>query len=94
MKKLTSKQRREIAAIAAQKDAEIDFTDLPEVLDWSKAEVGKFFRPPKKPVTMRLDADVIEWLKAFGPGYQTRANSLLRHAMKSTTRPLKRKKTA
>jgi uncharacterized protein (DUF4415 family) len=33
---------------------------------------------------MRLDADVIAWLKSYGPGYQTRANLLLRHAMQST----------
>jgi uncharacterized protein (DUF4415 family) len=57
---------------------------MPETLDWSGAEIGKFYRPPKKPVTMRLDADVIEWLKGYGPGYQTKANILLRHAMVST----------
>src|SRR5208337_1367663 len=59
-------------------------TEVPEVIDWSGAEVGKFYRPPKKPVTMRLDADVVEWLKSYGPGYQTKANMLLRHAMHST----------
>jgi len=56
---------------------------MPEVIDWSQAEVGKFYRPPKA-VTMRLDADVVEWLKSYGPGYQTKANMLLRHAMRST----------
>jgi len=40
-----------------------------------------FYRPAKRPVTMRLDEDVVEWLKGFGPGYQTKANLLLRHAM-------------
>jgi uncharacterized protein (DUF4415 family) len=67
------------------KDEDIDLSDMPEVLDWSKAEIGKFYRPPKKSVTMRLDADVLEWLKGFGKGYQTRVNLLLRHAMSSTT---------
>lgn len=84
MRKLSSQQRREIAAIAAMKDEDIDLSDMPEVLDWSKAEIGKFYRPPKKSVTMRLDADVLEWLKGFGKGYQTRVNLLLRHAMAST----------
>lgn len=93
MKKLTRKQQREIAAVAAKRDQDIDFSDVPEVLDWSGAEIGKFYRPPKKPVTMRLDADVVEWLKECGPGYQTRANALLRHAMAST-RQNKRKRTA
>lgn len=92
MKKLTREQRREIAAIARKKDADIDLSDMPEVIDWSGAEVGKFYRPPKRPVTMRLDADVIEWLKSYGPGYQTKANLLLRHAMKSTQGSLKRRR--
>jgi uncharacterized protein (DUF4415 family) len=84
MRKLSKVQKRDIAAIAAMKDGDIDLSDMPEVLDWSKAEVGKFYRPPKKAVTMRLDADVLAWLKGFGKGYQTRANLLLRHAMAST----------
>jgi len=77
----TKEQRRDIAAIAAKKDADIDFSDIPAVLDWSEAEVGKFYRPAKKAVTIRLDVDVLEWLKSAGPGYQTKANRLLRHAM-------------
>lgn len=81
MKKLTQGQLRDIRAIAAQKDEDIDFSDAPPVLDWSGAEMGKFYRPPKKPVTLRLDADIIDWLKSAGPGYQTRVNGLLRHAM-------------
>jgi len=59
MSKLTKRQRRDVRAIAARKDEDIDFSDVPPVLDWSKAEIGKFFRPVKKPVTMRLDSDII-----------------------------------
>ena len=81
MRKLTREQERDIRAIAAKKDKDIDFSEVPPVLDWSGAEIGKFYRPRKKPVTMRLDADVIAWLKSDGPGYQTKANGLLRHAM-------------
>ena len=81
MRKLTRSQKREIRAVAAKKDADIDFSDQAPVLDWSTAEIGKFYRPIKKPVTMRLDSDVIEWLKTEGRGYQTKANFLLRHAM-------------
>ena len=84
MRKLSKEQKRDIAAIAAMKDEDIDLSDMPEVVDWSKAEMGKFYRPPKKAVTMRLDADVLEWLKEYGKGYQTRVNLLLRHAMTST----------
>ena len=63
------------------KDREIDTTDIPEVLDWSKAVVGKFYRPIKKPLTIRLDADVLAWLKGKGKGYQTRINTILRSSM-------------
>jgi len=81
MRKLTKEQKRDIAAIQAKKDEDIDFSDVSPILDWSGAEIGKFYRPSKKPITIRLDADVIEWLKTGGPGYQTKANWLLRRAM-------------
>ena len=81
MRKLTKVQREDIKKLRAKRDEEIEFSDAPLLLDWSKAEIGKFYRPPKKPVTMRLDSDVVEWLKADGPGYQTKANWLLRSAM-------------
>lgn len=81
MRKLTKEQKRDIAAVAAKADSDIDFSDIAPVPDWSAAEMGKFYRPAKKPVTIRLDLDVIEWLKADGRGYQTKANWLLRSAM-------------
>jgi uncharacterized protein (DUF4415 family) len=83
MRKLSRGQKRDLATIAAKKDEDIDLSDMPEVVDWSGAEMGKFYRPPKKSVTMRLDADILEWLKGYGKGYQTRVNLLLRHAMAS-----------
>ena len=79
-----TKWQRKIAASAAKRDEEIDLSEMPEVSDWSGPRWGKFYRPPRKPVTMRLDADLVEWLKSYGPGYQTKANMLLRHAMHST----------
>lgn len=94
MKKLTSAQRKNLRAIKKIKDEDIDFSDMPEVLDWSGAEIGKFYRPAKKPVTMRLDEDVIAWLKGFGRGYQTKANLLLRHAMLANHGAGEKKKTA
>lgn len=80
MKKLNEADRRH----CRKKNEEIDLTDMPEVLDWSKAEIGKFYRPTKKPVTIRLDTDIIEWLKSYGRGYRTKTNMLLRHAMRSS----------
>ncbi len=78
---LTKLQTEEIEALANMPDEEIDTSDIPEVKDWSLAEIGKFYRPIKKPVTLRLDADVLAWLKSQGAGYQTRLNAILRQAM-------------
>jgi len=86
MKRLTKDQKRDIAAVAGKRDEDIDLSDMPEIADWSGAAVGMFYRPPKQPVTMRLDEDVVAWLKGFGRGYQTKANLLLRHAMLSSTK--------
>ena len=77
---------KEIAALRRLKDEDIDLSDIPEITDWSKAVVGKFYRPIKKPLTIRVDADVLAWLKAQGKGYQTRINSLLREAMEGRGR--------
>ncbi len=57
---------------------------MPEVVDWAGAEVGRFYRPAKRPVTIRLDEDIIDWLKSYGRGYQTKANVLLRYAMQAS----------
>lgn len=65
------------------KELEIDTTDVVPVSDWSKAAVGKFYRPIKKPLTIRIDADILAWLKGQGKGYQTRVNALLRSVMET-----------
>ena len=79
-----ARQSAELTALAKRDDADIDTSDIPEVVDWSKAEIGKFYRPRKQLVTMRLDADVVAWFKARSPKYQTAVNSVLReHVMKA-----------
>ena len=82
MKKLTAKKRAELLRLAQRPDEEIDLTDIPEIRQFpSDAVIGKFYRPKKQSVTMRLDADVLAWLKASGEGYQTRVNTYLRQLM-------------
>lgn len=86
MKKVNSKplspeQAAELEALAAMPDDQIDTNDIPEQLDWSGARRGLFYRPVKKQLTLRLDADVIEWFKTRTPngkGYQTSINNALR----------------
>ena len=87
MKKVKNARAREIRVLKRMKDREIDTTEIPPALDWSKAVVGKFYRPIKKPLTIRLDADVLAWLKGQGRGYQTRINALLRSSMERAGRP-------
>jgi len=79
-KKLSNKQAEELKRLKDISDNEIDVSDIPEI-DWSSPIVGRFYRPVKHPVTVRLDYDVLSWLKSQGAGYQTRINELLRSAM-------------
>jgi uncharacterized protein (DUF4415 family) len=80
---LTPRQHRDIAAIAAKRNSEIDFSDSPRLPEgfWKNAVRNPFYRPLKQQLTVRLDADVIAWLRMQGKGYQTRLNNLLRAAM-------------
>ena len=83
MKKVSKKRAKDLKALTALPDnKKIEVSDIPEVRDWSGAVVGKFYRPIKKPVTIRIDADILAWLKSQGRGYQIRINKLLRGAMK------------
>lgn len=81
MNKLNKQQQAELAALAAKPDSEIDTTDIPEVNNWSAAAVGRFYRPIKQVVTVRIDADVLDWFKSQGGKYQTRLNGALREYM-------------
>jgi uncharacterized protein (DUF4415 family) len=78
--------RAEIEALAALRESAIDTVDIPEVLDWSGAKHGVFYRPLKQQLTLRLDADVIDWFRRSGSGYQSRINSALRDFVKEQAR--------
>ena len=75
---LTDTQKAELAALEALPDSTIDTTDAPPVTDWTGAQRAKFYRPVKKLLSLRLDADLIAWFKEDGEGYQTRINEALR----------------
>jgi uncharacterized protein (DUF4415 family) len=84
--KLTEAQLENLKRLAERPDNEIDYSDIPEITDFSGFEVGKFYRPMKEAVTVRLDADVVHWLKRDGKGYQTRLNAILRREMEKSGR--------
>ncbi|MGO9472413.1 MAG: BrnA antitoxin family protein [Rhodomicrobium sp.] len=75
---LSAEQKAELEALAAMPDSEIDTGDTPSVTDWSGAIRGAFYRPIKKPLSLRLDADIVDWFQRQGAGYQTRINAVLR----------------
>ena len=90
--RFTARQRAQLDALAALPDEEIDTTDIPEVRDWSGAKRGLFYRPVKKQLTLRIDADVIAWFKdhaAKGQGYQTQMNLALRNHVRRHARARK-----
>ncbi|HEV2646134.1 MAG TPA: BrnA antitoxin family protein [Acidobacteriaceae bacterium] len=84
---LTDEERAELEALKNRPDSEIDTSDIPEWTDemFKRAvrgrDVMKYWRPVKQAVSLRLDADVLAWLKKDGQGYQTRANQMLRERM-------------
>ena len=75
---IKAKLLAELTALKSMPDADIDLSDAPEVLDWSGAQRGKYYRPVKQLLSVRLDADLIDWFKSSGSGYQTRINAALR----------------
>jgi len=67
--------------LRALPDADIDFSDIPR-LGKSFWKAAKLTMPePKDRLTIRVDHDVVQWLKKRGPGYQTRINAILRSYM-------------
>ena len=83
MPKLSDEKRKELRRLAARPDRKIDLSDIPEIREIpSDAVIGKFYRPKKTTVTIRLDADVVAWMKSSGEGYQTRINAYLRELMR------------
>jgi uncharacterized protein (DUF4415 family) len=85
---LTDRQKAELATLAQLPDEQIDTSDIAELPAefWSNATRGRFYKPLKSSTTVRVDADVLAWLKSHGKGYQTRINTILRDAMLRTVR--------
>jgi uncharacterized protein (DUF4415 family) len=85
---LTEADRERLRALAAKPDSEIDTSEIPEWTDeqWKNAVRGRFYRPNKKQITAKVDADVLAWLKSEGDGYQTRMNAILRREMLASVR--------
>jgi uncharacterized protein (DUF4415 family) len=77
-KPLTKRALSALKALERMDDRNIDTRDVPEARDWKGAKRGVFYRPVKPQLTLRLDADVVDWFRRQGEGYQTRINAVLR----------------
>ena len=80
---LSDEQKARLNALAKRPDSKIYFSDIPELDEsfWKNAVQNPFYKPTKQVTTIRIDADVMQWLKSQGKGYQTRMNKILREAM-------------
>jgi len=80
---LTDEQSARLSALAKRPDSKIDYSDIPPLEEefWKNAVSNPLYKPTKQVTTVRVDSDVLLWLKSQGKGYQTRINAILRDAM-------------
>src|SRR5271163_3777758 len=87
---ITRKLAAELKVLEEMPDDEIDLSDIPLKLDWTHGEIGKFYRPVKKLVSLRIDADLLDWFKSHSikgdkEGYTSNINQALRrHVARET----------
>jgi uncharacterized protein (DUF4415 family) len=79
---LTAEERAQAARLAAMPDDKIDYSDIPDTPEdfWNDAERPGICRSGQEATTIRIDSDVLAWLKSEGRGYRTRINQILRAA--------------
>jgi uncharacterized protein (DUF4415 family) len=75
--------KSDLARIDRMRDADIDYSDIPPLDRRFLKKATTPWPPAKRQLTIRLDADVLDWLKGQGKGYQTRINRILRVVMES-----------
>jgi len=81
--KTPEKGQTDFRRLRGMRDEDIDYSDIPKLGKsfWRKAKLT--MPKPKDRLTIRVDHDVVEWLKKKGSGYQTRINAILRSYMKA-----------
>ncbi len=84
---LGDKQRREVKKLATMPDSQIDYSDATErQAAPPEIHIGRFYRPIKQLVSIRVDADVLAWFRGRGKRYQTYMNEVLRREMQARPR--------
>jgi uncharacterized protein (DUF4415 family) len=82
-KPLNRRQRADLVRLKKLPGSEIDYSDIPELTD---EQLASAFQPNRQLVAVRLDRDVLDWLRAPGEGYTTRINKILRAVMEHQRR--------
>jgi uncharacterized protein (DUF4415 family) len=81
---LTKDQRAQLEKVAQQPDSQIDFRDAPRTRNApGDLAMGRFYRPIKEQISIRLDADVLAWFRSRGSKYQSYINHVLRQEMQN-----------
>ena len=70
--------KSDLKRLDAMSDKDIDYSDIPEFDETFLRSVEMKITPEKKPISLRVDADVLDWMKSQGKGYQSRINAILR----------------
>ena len=79
---LNELQKKELERIAKIPDSAIDYSDAPRLKSApNQVRVGRFYKPVKEQISLRVDADVLAWFRSRGRRYQTYINDLLRREM-------------
>ena len=86
---LTTEQKAELEALGALPEDSVDTSDIPPLTDafWKNAVRNPFYKPTKTSTTVRIDSDVLLWLRGQGKGYQSRINAILRREMLASLKP-------
>jgi uncharacterized protein (DUF4415 family) len=82
---LTARQKAALARLKAMPDSKIDTSDMRETILSRRARRGRFYRPRKSSITIRLDEDLLDYYKkhAADGRYQTEINRVLREHMET-----------
>jgi uncharacterized protein (DUF4415 family) len=86
--------KSDLARVDRMKDSKIDYSDIPPLDKSFFTKATEAWPPAKQQLTIRLDADVLNWLKAQGRGYQIRIHRILRAAMENQSPSAGPKKNA
>jgi uncharacterized protein (DUF4415 family) len=83
MAPLSKTDRDTLAALAARRLDQIDLSVMGEIVDWSAAQQGEFYRAARYATPVALDSELVAWFRLSGPGFQTRMEAVLRAHMQA-----------